>query len=114
MRLRKRDLTTVYLKKRVTTIDDEGSPQISYEEHATKLQMNVQSAGGQVLASIYGDSLPYIKSCRYQGNDIKPTKNEKDGICLYVSKEDKPDYQIIAIEPYSTHQTITLKKLGES
>lgn len=114
MRLRKRDLSTVYLKKRLSDFDDEGNSQTGYELDPVELQMNVQSAGGQVMAAVYGESLPYIKSCKYQGDLIKPGQNEKDGICLYVSEDEDPDYQILAIEPYSTHLNITLKKLGDS
>lgn len=113
MRLRKRDLTTVYLKERLTTQDEEGNFEESYSDGSTQIQMNVQSAGGQVLASIYGQSLPYIKSCKYQGDKLKEGKNEKDGICLYVSKDKEPDYQIIAIQSFSTHCNVTLKKLGD-
>ncbi|HFE9851438.1 TPA: hypothetical protein ACGBG5_001728 [Enterococcus faecalis] len=113
MRLRSRGLSTVYLKERLNSQDDEGNFETSYSKKPTVLQMTVQSAGGQVMASVYGQSLPYIKSCKYQGDKIKEGKNEKDGICLYVSKEKEPDYEIIAIQTFSTHCNVTLKKLGD-
>lgn len=112
MRLRKRDLVTVYLKKRVLGQDDEGNEVIDYSNNPTRLDMTVQSAGGQVMAQIYGESLPYIKSCKYQGNLLKAGQNEMDGICLYVPKDKEPDYEIIAIQPFSTHLNIILKKRG--
>ena len=113
MRLRKRDLSTVYLKERLTGQDDEGNFQEGFSDESTEIQMNIQSAGGQVMASVYGQSLPYIKSCKYQGDKIKEGKNEKDGICLYVSKDKGPDYEIVAIQTFSAHCNVTLKKLGD-
>lgn len=113
MRLRKRDLFTVYLKKRLSGQDDEGNLVEGFSEEFVAVGMNVQSAGGQVMASLYGQNLPYIKSCKYQGNKIKEGINEKDGICLYVSKDKEPDYEIISIQTFSTHCNLTLKKLGD-
>lgn len=112
MRLRKRDLQTVWLKHRNVTSDEEGNDVITYPEDPKELQMNVQSAGGQIMAQIYGESLPYIKSCKYQGDMLKAGQNEKDGVCLYVSKDKDPDYEIVAIQPFFTHLNITLKKRG--
>lgn len=114
MRLRTRDLQTVYLKKRITTSDDEGNDIISFSEESKELQMNVQSAGGQVMAQIYGESLPYVKTCKYQGDLLKAGENELDGVCVEVSADDEPDYEIIAIQTFSTHLNITLKKRGAS
>lgn len=113
MRLRRCDLQTVYLKKRVPTQDDEGNGILIYSDESNELQMNIQSAGGQVMAQIYGESLPYVKVCKYQGDKIKEGKNEKDGICLYVNKNNAPDYEIVAIQTFSTHCNVTLKKLGD-
>lgn len=113
MRLRPKDLKTVYLKERLTGQDEEGNFQEGFSTESTELQMNVQSAGGQVLAAVYGQSLPYIKSCKYQGDKINEGKNEKDGICLYVGKDVEPDYEIVAIQSFSTHCNVTLKKLGD-
>lgn len=112
MRLRTRDLQPVYLKKRIATSDDEGNDIISFSQESKELQMNVQSAGGQVMAQIYGESLPYVKTCKYQGDQVKVGQNEKDGICMYVSKDKDPDYEVVAIQPFSTHLNITLKKRG--
>lgn len=111
MRLRQRDLQTAYLKRRITIRDEEGNKETAYSDVPIELKMTVQSAGGVVSAQIYGERLPYIKSCKYQGDEIKAGKNEKDGICLYVSDEEEPDYEIKAIQPFSEHLNITLEKL---
>lgn len=110
MRLIERDLTTVYLKKRESTRNQYGEMEEGYSEIATPVRMNVQSAGGAVNAQIYGERLPYIKSCKYQGDVIKPSQNEMDGVCLYVNQDDEPDYEIKAIQPFRDHLNITLEK----
>lgn len=111
MRLIQRDLSTVYLKKRIISYDDFGDEEITYSEDATELKMLVQSSGGRVDAQIYGARLPYIKSCKYQGDILKPVQNELDGICVYVDKTQKPDYKIINIQPFTDHLNITLERL---
>lgn len=102
---------TVYLKKKVITSDKEGNDVTSYSDDFTELQMDVQSAGGQVQAQIWGTQLPYVKTCYYDGSDINEGENEKDGICYKVDSSSKPDYEIVSIQEYSRHKVITLKKL---
>ena len=114
MRLLERDLITVYLKKRTTGRDDEGEKVEIYPNPPTALKMAVQSAGGAVSAQIYGERLPYIKTCKYQGDVIKPGINEMDGICLYVGQGDEPDYFIKSIQPFKEHLNITLEKRVKS
>lgn len=111
MRLKKRDLMTVWLKKRRIVTDDEGAEIITFDETGTKVEMTVQSAGGQVNASVYGSKLPYIKSCKYQGSVINEGRNELDGICLYVSETQEPDYQIKSIQTFSKHKNIILERM---
>ena len=110
MRLREKDLAPVYLKKRIVIRDEEGEKQVVYSPDSTELLMNVQSAGGMVNAQIYGERLPYIKSCKYQGNQLVAGENENDGVCVYVPKEDEPDYFIKAMQPFRTHVNVTLEK----
>lgn len=114
MRLLQRDLKTVYLKKRTIVRDEEGNKETAYEDNPVSLEMAVQSAGGTVSVQMYGERLPYIKSCKYQGDEIIQGQNEKDGICLYVDKDDEPDYEIIAIQPFSEHVNVTLEKLVQA
>lgn len=111
MRFRQRDLTTVYLKKRITTRNLEGDKITSYSADPIPLQMNVQSAGGQTMAQLYGERLPYIKTCKYQGVELAPIQNEGDGICLYAEPTAAPDYKIKSIQPFSEHLNVTLERL---
>lgn len=111
MRLMKRDLQTVYLRKRIITQDDEANDVFVYSDEATALEMVVQSAGGQAMAQIYGDKLPYMKSCKYQGDELQETQNEGDGICLYVESTEEPDYTIKSIQPFTTHKNVVLERI---
>lgn len=139
MRLRERDLVPVFLKRWKEVEDDEGNSREGYESLATPIKMNVQSAGGYLNATIYGQRVPYIKDCKYQG---EVELHEKDGICLYrkvltieeieklgysligyagvgyatlnseiIKPDIKPDYKIISIQPYSTHLNVKLEKI---
>lgn len=102
---------TVYLKKHSIAEDEDGGDYIVYSDNFTELQMDVQSAGGQVQAQIWGTQLPYVKTCYYEGDEINEGENEKDGICYKVDSSSKPDYEIISIQEFSEHKVITLKKL---
>lgn len=112
MRLVRRSLSTVYLKRRTVTYDEEGEEMTTYADEPIEFKMLVQSAGGRVDAQIYGARLPYIKSCKYQGELLKPVQNELDGVCVYVDKTDEPDYRIIDIQPYTDHLNVTLERIN--
>lgn len=111
MRLMKRDLTTVYLKRidPKNTQDEEGNDQVIYLDPIA-LEMNVQSASGSVNATLYGAKLSSMKSCKYQGDELKEGRDENSGICLYVGKDSNPDYRIKSIQPFSTHINVMLER----
>lgn len=111
MRLKVRDLQTCFLKRYEPVDDGRGNKVEGYSDEAIEFQMNVQSAGGQLAVAMYGERLPYIKSCKYQGDLIKEGQNEKDGVCLFVDEDQKPDFKIIAIQSYSTHVNVTLERI---
>ncbi|OIM22410.1 hypothetical protein ATX60_09540 [Oenococcus oeni] len=110
MRLKERDLKTVYLRELIHGQDEEGHDLKPSWGEAIELQMNIQSAGGSVNAQIWGKELKYIKFCRYQGDLIREGVNENWGICLYVTSNSDPDYLIDSIQTFSTHKNITLEK----
>lgn len=109
MRLMKRDLITVYLRRATITQDEEFNDVIAWESPVA-LEMNVQSASGAVNATIYGSKLSSMKSCKYQGNELKEGRDENSGICLYVDKDSDPDYKIKSIQPCSTHINVILER----
>lgn len=109
MRLMKRDLITVYLRRATITQDEEFNDVIAWESPVA-LEMNVQSASGAVNATIYGSKLSSMKSCKYQGDELKEGRDENSGVCLYVNKDSDPDYKIKSIQPYSTHINVMLER----
>lgn len=109
MKLMKRDLITVYLRRATITQDEEFNDVIAWESPIA-LEMNVQSASGAVNATIYGSKLSSMKSCKYQGDELKEGRDENCGICLYVDKDSEPDYKIKSIQPYSTHINVMLER----
>ncbi|MGX7025869.1 hypothetical protein [Vagococcus hydrophili] len=101
----------VYLKKRIVTEDDENNDIVSYSSEYDEISMDIQSAGGSESAQIWGEQLPYIKTCYYEGDKIKEGQNENDGICYKVGPNEEPDYEIKSIQEWDNHSIITLKKL---
>lgn len=99
MRLKESDLTTVYLKVPQNTQDDEGYSVAGWSD-SKAIKMNVQSAGGTVNAQLYGKDIKYIKACKYQGDELSESHGEGFGICLYVDKDDDPDYKITSIQEF--------------
>ncbi len=108
MRHNKRWLKTIYLKKYLTVKDAEGTTTIGYDATQVEFKANIQPASGKVMAEIYGERLAYMLTMYYDGSlDLK----EKDGICVYVSSDKKPDYKIVAIRPWNNHKVIDLEKV---
>lgn len=95
-----------WLKKKITTEDNEGNIYADYSE-PIEIKANIYPASGKLQAEIYGERLNYIFNMLYDGPE---NLNEGDGICVFVDKDSKPDYKIISIKPYS-HQLIELEKI---
>ena len=117
MRLSVRNLQTVYLRKRLKDERDAEANRIIKWGDPIPLKMTVQSVGGAVEMVKYGEELKYVKSCKYQGNEIQDERNEGDGICLYVEPEKDPDYQITSVKKATFHKNVILgrrKKNGKS
>lgn len=110
MRLRERDLQTVYLKKRKIELDEEATEIVTYPYDPIELRMNVQAASGTANAQIYGSKLESMKACKYQGDLINEGQNELDGICVYIGKDEEPDFTIKSIQTFSTHKNIMLER----
>ena len=109
MRLMKRDLITVYLRRATITQDEEFNDVIAWGSPIA-LEMNVKSASGAVNATIDGSKISSMKSCKYQGDELKEGRDENSGVCVYVDKDSDPDYKIKSIQPYSTHINVMLER----
>lgn len=113
MRLTAKNLKTVYLK-RYTAVKDKYGYITKGWSAAEPVRMTIEPAGGAVNAQIYGESLNYMLVGKYQGQEIKAAQSENIGVCVYVGKGREPDYEIAAVQEYSTHKNITLKKRSDA
>lgn len=96
-----------HLKRRIPKRTSEGSSYTEYAE-AVEIQAIIWPAGGKVQAEMYGERLSYIKNMEYGGVE---TMQEGDGICVFVSPDEKPDYKIISIQPEYNPKRMELEKL---
>lgn len=122
MRLRQRDLKTVYVRPWGKVKDNEGAITNGYGD-AYFVDATIQPLGGQLAAAEYGESLKYMLSMRVNDSKIITSngkayvqvKNgvitEKDGVCVYVASTEKPDYEVISIKPWDI-PVLELKKRG--
>lgn len=113
MRLTAKNLKTVYLKKYTAVKDKYGYITKGWSA-AEPVRMTIEPAGGAVNAQIYGESLNYMLVGKYQGQTIKAAQSENMGVCVYVSEDSEPDYEITAVQEYSTHKNVTLKKRSDA
>lgn len=107
MRLRERDLKTIYVKPYKPIKDDEGCITNGYGT-PYEVKASIQPLSGQIAATEYGETLQYMLSMRV--NNIGSIK-EKDGICVYVTSTEKPDYEVVSIKPWII-PVLELKKVG--
>ena len=113
MRLTAKNLKTVYLKKYTAVKDKYGYITKGWSA-AEPVRMTIEPAGGAVNAQIYGENINYMLVGKYQGQAIKAAQSENMGVCVYVDKDSEPDYVIAAVQEYSTHKNITLKKRNDA
>lgn len=105
--MRIKNKKTYYLKRKILIEDSEGGKYSSYSDEATEIKANIYPANGKLQSEIYGERLNYMLNMLYDGSEHL---NEGDGICVYVSKDNNPDYKIISIKLYS-HMMIELEKI---
>lgn len=96
-----------YLKRKTIIEDNEGGKYEAFEKEGLEIKANISPASGKLQAEIYGERLNYILNMLYDGS---LGLVEGDGICVYVSKDSKPDYKVISIKRYS-HLAIELEKI---
>lgn len=123
MRLKRSRLSTCQIKKAVLKRDAEGGSYIEYGP-AVPITAEMWTGGGKLQIEMYGNRLPNIRNLRLNGAYYEvPGINGKvtyqmrdgpgiaagDGICIYTAADQDPDYQIVAIYPY-THLTLEVEK----
>lgn len=105
--MRRSQMKSYNLKRRVVTKNREGGPEVSYEA-AVPIKATIWPAGGRIQAEMYGERLSYIKNMEYEGQE---EMKEGDGICVFVDADADPDYKIISIKPELTPKLMELEKI---
>lgn len=123
MRLKRSRLSTYQIKKAILKRDAEGGSYIEYGP-ATPITAEMWTGGGKLQSEMYGIRLPNIRNLRLDGDYHEiPGTNGKvtyqmrdgpeiaagDGICVNAAADQEPDYQIVAMYPYS-HLTLEAEK----
>lgn len=93
MRMRRNLKKEYVLKHRITGRDAEGGSVVSWGEPIT-IQATIWQASGRIQAEMYGERLAYMRNMEYEGTE---TIHETDGICVFVSANQKPDYQVVSV-----------------
>ena len=106
MRMRRKQMKTYQLRKRLVEKNSEGGDVVSWAV-AVPIDATIWQAGGAVQAQLYGEHLAYIKNMEYHGTE---DVQENDGICVYVEGAEPPDYIIKAINRDVDPKVITLEK----
>jgi len=123
MRLKQNRQAEYQHRKAIPVRDTEGG---IYTEYAPAVPMTAEmwAGGGKQQAEMYGNRLPNIRNLRLDGNyheisgvngkvvyqvEGGPKITAGDGICIYVVADQDPDYQIVAMYPYS-HLTLEMEK----
>ena len=81
------------LKHRIIGRDSEGGYIESWSEPVT-IQATIWQASGRIQAEMYGERLAYMRNMEYESAEVI---NENDGICVFVSSENDPDYKVISV-----------------
>nr|WP_288974972.1 hypothetical protein [uncultured Blautia sp.] len=123
MRLKRSRLGTYQIRKAILKRDAEGGGYIEYGP-ATPITAEMWAGGGKLQTEMYGSRLPNIRNLRLDGayHEVpgingKVTYRMKDGpeiavgdgVCIYSAADQEPDYQIIAVYPYS-HLILEVEK----
>lgn len=123
MRLKRSRLSKYWCRKPILKKDAEGGSYIEYGP-AEIITAEMWAGGGKLQTEMYGNRLPNIRNLRLQGKYYEiPGKNGKvsykldngpeitagDGICIYSAESQEPDYQVVAVYPYS-HLTLEVEK----
>jgi len=95
-----------HLKRRTVTKTNEGSPVETWGE-PVGIDATIWSASGQVQASMYGEHLSYMKNMEYEGKEVI---KENDGVCVFVSPDEDPDYIVKSVNNDYSPKLFTLER----
>ena len=93
MRMRRNLKKDYTLKRRLVERNSEGGTVESWGNPVT-IRATIWQASGRLFAEMYGERLAYMRNMEYEGAE---TISENDGICVFVSSDQKPDYRVISV-----------------
>lgn len=94
MRKNLRTRQTYQLRRRLKDGNsDEGTPIIRWDA-AVPIEATIWAASGRIQVEMYGEHLAYMKNMEYEGDEVI---SEKDGICVFVSADEEPDYEVRSV-----------------
>lgn len=115
MRMKRSRVKEYFCRKAATVKDREGGASVEFGPPMA-FKGEAWPAGGKMQAEQYGERLAYICNVRIQGKyeavrdekgrpryrfpDVDLDVAEGDGLCLYVGKDEEPDYRVVSIRPY--------------
>ena len=95
MRRLRQSLKRVYRWRKATPSKDaEGNTYTAWGD-PVEIDAIIRRASGKIAAAQYGERLQYI--CKMQYDGAEPIA-EGDGICVYVSGDQDPDYRVTAVK----------------
>lgn len=125
MRLKRSRLVAYQVRKAIVKRDAEGGTYIEYNP-AVPIVAEMWSGGGKLQTEMYGNRLPNIRNMRLDGAyyEVPGGINGKvtyqmedgpeiaagDGVCIYAAADQEPDYQIVAVYPYSYLSLVVVKR----
>lgn len=98
--------TIVYVRKSYVHIDDEGSKTKEYFS-PTLLKGILVPVSGQATIAMYGEQTKYMLEMYVLPETIL---SELDGLCINVSADKAPDYEVVAIFDYKKVKQLLLRK----
>ena len=93
MRMRRNLQKDYTLKRRRTERYPEGGYVESWGDPVI-IRATIWQASGRIQAEMYGERLAYMRNMEYEGAE---TINENDGICVFVSADQEPDYRVVSV-----------------
>lgn len=111
MRMRRNQMQTVYLKRRHSGKDAEGTTIETWDDAIAikAIVWKVELQATQVTAALYGETLPYIYNMQYQDDE---EIGEMDGICVFVGPDQDPDFHVVSVNPTKPKQYELRKRIG--
>lgn len=104
-RLIERDKRDVYLRKAAGTLDSLRATTGDFVAEYTHLRAVIQPVDAKLAVMAYGLQSNNMRLMLYDGTVLL---EQGDGVCVYVSVTDPPDYRVLGISPWDA-QEITLE-----